>query len=324
MKQYLDLMNQVITQGSFKENRTGVPTYWLPGMSMKFNMQDGFPAMTTRKLAFKSAIGEMIGFFRTYKSAADFRALGCRVWDQNANENAQWLANPHRMGEDDLGEIYGIQWRKWPAFKEIPCSRTVEVERAIENGFDIIAESIDVDGNANYILYKAVDQVKQCLDLIMNDPDSRRIIFHGWNVAELDTQCLNACHFSYQWHADKTSKELSLTLYIRSNDLGLGASFNAASGAAMLTLFARLTGYTPKWFTYFIGDAHVYVNHLDMINEQSSREPYPLPTLKISDRVPSYSKTGIYEPEWLEKIEPSDFILEGYKHHPAITAPMAV
>ncbi|WP_277395081.1 thymidylate synthase [Pseudomonas viridiflava] len=105
---------------------------------------------------------------------------------------------------------------------------------------------------------------------------------------------------------------------------GLGTPFNLTEGAALLSLIGRLTGYTPRWFTYFIGDAHVYENHLDMLNEQLTREPFPMPKLKISDRVPEFSKTGVYQPEWLELIEPSDFTLEGYEHHPAMTAPMAV
>ncbi len=105
---------------------------------------------------------------------------------------------------------------------------------------------------------------------------------------------------------------------------GLGTPFNLTEGAALLSLIGRLTGYTPRWFTYFIGDAHVYENHLDMLNEQMTREPYPMPKLVISDRVPEFAKTGVYQPEWLELIEPSDFSLEGYQHHPAMTAPMAV
>ncbi len=104
----------------------------------------------------------------------------------------------------------------------------------------------------------------------------------------------------------------------------LGTPFNLTEGAALLSLIGRLTGYTPRWFTYFIGDAHVYENHLDMLNEQMTREPYPMPKLVISDRVPEFAKTGVYQPEWLELIEPSDFSLERYQHHPAMTAPMAV
>ena len=117
MKQYLDLVANVIKNGTLQANRTGVKTISLPGAMLRYDLKEGFPAITTRRMAFKSAIGEMCGFLRPVNSAADFRALGCKVWDQNANENAQWLANPFRQGEDDLGEIYGVQWRKWPAYK---------------------------------------------------------------------------------------------------------------------------------------------------------------------------------------------------------------
>lgn len=323
MKQYLDLVAQVIAQGTRQANRTGVDTISLPGAMLRFDLQEGFPAITTRKLAFKSAIGEMVGFLRGAKSAADFRALGCKVWDQNANENSQWLNNPFRQGTDDLGEIYGVQWRQWPAYKRVPMDNSAAIYACLAQGYRRIAEDQE-DGEAFVVLYKAIDQVRQCLDTIVKDPGSRRILFHGWNCAQLDEMALPPCHLLYQFHPNAQTRELSLTLYIRSNDLGLGTPFNITEGAAMLSLFARLTGYTPRWLTYFVGDAHVYVNHLDMLNEQMRREPLPAPRLVISDRVPDFAVTGDYQPQWLEQIEPGDFWLEGYEHHPPITAPMAV
>lgn len=323
MKQYLDLVAQVIQQGTRQANRTGVDTISLPGAMLKFDLKDGFPAITTRKLAFKSAVGEMVGFLRGANNAADFRALGCKVWDQNANENSQWLNNPFRQGTDDLGEIYGVQWRKWPAYKRVPLSNGAAIEACLAQGYRSIAEDQE-GGEAFVVLYKAIDQVRQCLDTIINDPGSRRILFHGWNCAQLDEMALPPCHLLYQFHPNAQTRELSLTLYIRSNDLGLGTPFNITEGAAMLSLFGRLTGYTPRWLTYFVGDAHVYVNHLDMLHEQMRREPLPAPKLVISDRVPAFADTGVYAPQWLEKIEPSDFSLEGYEHHPPLTAPMAV
>ncbi|MCW2268711.1 MULTISPECIES: thymidylate synthase [Pseudomonas] len=323
MKQYLDLVRDVIENGTLQGNRTGVRTISLPGAMLRFDLQKGFPAITTRKLAFKSAIGEMVGFLRGVKHAGEFRELGCKVWDQNANENAQWLANPFRQGHDDLGEIYGVQWRQWPAYKRIPLSNPAAIELAQSQGFQQIAQA-EEDGEAFVVLYKAIDQIRQCVDTIINDPGSRRILFHGWNCAQLDEMALPPCHLLYQFHPNVETREISLTLYIRSNDLGLGTPFNLTEGAALLSLVGRLTGYTPRWFTYFIGDAHVYENHLDMLNEQLKREPLAAPKLVISDRVPEFAKTGKYEPEWLEKIEPSDFSLEGYEHHAPMTAPMAV
>jgi thymidylate synthase len=323
MKQYLDLVADVIKRGSLQSNRTGVKTISLPGAMLRFDLQEGFPAITTRKLAFKSAIGEMVGFLRGVNNAAEFRALGCKVWDQNANENQQWLDNPFRKGADDLGEIYGVQWRQWPAYKRIALSNPAAIELALGQGYTQLAQA-EEDGEAYVVLYKAIDQIRQCVDTIIKDPGSRRILFHGWNCAQLDEMALPPCHLLYQFHPNAETREISLTLYIRSNDLGLGTPFNLTEGAALLSLIGRLTGYTPRWFTYFIGDAHVYENHLSMLTEQLDREPLPAPKLVISDRVPEYAKTGVYQPEWLELIEPSDFSLEGYEHHPPMTAPMAV
>ncbi len=163
--------------------------------------------------------------------------------------------------------------------------------------------------------------------LVGSELTSSVISLFDWKLRRKNltaTTCPKDRHLLYQLHPNPQTREILLTLYIRSNDLGLGTPFNLTEGAALLSLIGRLTGYTPRWFTYFIGDAHVYENHLDMLNEQMTREPYPMPKLVISDRVPEFAKTGVYQPEWLELIEPSDFSLEGYQHHPAMTAPMAV
>jgi thymidylate synthase len=324
MKQYLDLVRTVLDTGTWQENRTGIRTISIPGAMLRFDLQkDGFPAVTTKKLAFKSVIGELIGFLRATRSAADFRALGCKVWDQNANENADWLANPYRLGEDDLGPVYGVQWRQWPAYKLVDAEKTRQIDDAQQRGFRVVSLVQD-EGKNKVLLYKPIDQIRECLDTIIKNPGSRRILFHGWNCADLDAIALPACHLLYQLIPNASTREISLCLYIRSNDIGLGTPFNLAEGAALLHLVGRLTGYQPRWFTYFIGDAHIYENHINMLTEQLSREPYPAPKLVLSDRIPEYSKTNKYEPEWLEKIEPSDFSLDEYRHHAPITAPMAV
>ncbi|CAN5244276.1 thymidylate synthase [soil metagenome] len=324
MKQYLDLVRTILADGSWQENRTGIRTISIPGAMLRFDLQkDGFPAITTKKLAFKSVVGELCGFLRASRSAADFRALGCKVWDQNANENAEWLANPYRLGDDDLGPVYGVQWREWPAYKLLEAGRAAQIEDAIARGFRVVS-SLDDGGKQKVLLYKAVDQLRDCMDTIIKNPGSRRILFHGWNCADLDAIALPACHLLYQFLPNVSTREISLCLYIRSNDVGLGTPFNLAEGAALLHLVGRLTGYAPRWFSYFIGDAHIYENHLDMLHEQLKREPFPAPELVISDRIPDFRKTGDYQPEWLEKIEPGDFSLEGYQHHAALSAPMAV
>lgn len=323
MRQYLDLVRTILDSGSWQDNRTGIRTISLPGLSMRFDLKEGFPAVTTKRLAFKSVVGELVGFLRASRSAADFRALGCKVWDQNANENAEWLANPYRNGVDDLGPVYGVQWRQWPAYKLLAASATAQLEDAQKRGYAMVGR-LHEDGQDQVLLYKSIDQLRECLDTIMRNPSSRRILFHGWNCAVLDEIALPACHLLYQFLPNASTREISLCLYIRSNDIGLGAPFNIAEAAALLHLVGRLTGYTPRWLSYFIGDAHIYENHLDMLKEQLQREPLPLPQLAINERVPAFSKTGIYAPEWLEKIEPSDFSLGGYQHHAPLTAPMAV
>lgn len=323
MNQYLDLVRSVLEQGTWQDNRTGIRTISLPGLAMRFDLQEGFPAVTTKRLAFKSAIGELVGFLRGSRSAADFRALGSKVWDQNANENPAWLANPYRLGEDDLGPVYGVQWRAWPAYKVLDAHNTAQIEHARAQGWQVVAP-LDDAGMPKVLLYKAVDQLRRCLDTIIQNPADRRILFHGWNWAQLDEMALPPCHLLYQFLPNVARREISLALYIRSNDLGLGAPFNLTEGAALLHLVGRLTGFTPRWFSYFIGDAHIYENHLPMLEEQLQRTPFAPPQLVLSERIPAYAETGVYAPEWLEQVEPGDFSLTGYQHHAPLTAPMAV
>ena len=136
MQQYQDLIKTVLDTGSWQDNRTGIRTLSVPGAMMRFDLSAGFPAVTTKKLAFKSVIGELCAFLRASRNAGEFRALGCKVWDQNANENAQWLANPYREGEDDLGPVYGVQWRQWPAYKLLDASAPEQIADAQANGLD--------------------------------------------------------------------------------------------------------------------------------------------------------------------------------------------
>ena len=329
MQQYLELVQHILDNGSWQDNRTGVRTLSVPGAMMRFDLQQGFPAITTKKLAFKSAMGELVGFLRGYTSAADFRKLGCKVWDQNANENTQWLANPYREKTDALGPVYGAVWRGWPAYKRIDMDvhSAARIDDAMSKGYTRLGDIenvTDAGKTRQVLLYKAVDQLRQCLDTIVHNPSDRRIIFHGWNLAQLDEVALPSCHLLYQFHPNASTRELSMCLYIRSNDIGLGSPWNLAEGAALLHLVAHLTGYTPRWFTCFIGDAHLYESHIEMLREQLTRKPLEAPKLRLSERVPAMASTGVYEPQWLDLVEPSDFGLEGYQHHPALTAPMAV
>lgn len=332
MQQYLDVLRLVLDEGTWLESRTGIRRISFPGIAMRFDLSAGFPAITTRKLAFKTAMGELCGLIRGATSAKAFRELGCRVWDQNANQNQAWLGNPYRAGEDDLGPIYGAQWRAWDAYKVLRITDREKVADAVRRGYKSLAyfdchEQVAIGGEPHEtvgLYHRKVDQLRDCLDRIMQDPDDRRILFHAWNPAQLEEMALPPCHLLYQFLPNRVRSELSMSLYVRSNDLPLGAPFNIAEAAALLSLVGRLTGLRPRWLAYFVGDAHIYENQREMIVEQLKRDPCPAPRLVLSDRVPDYAKTGVYAPEWLDRVEPPDFALEGYRHHPALTAEMAV
>jgi len=288
MQQYLDLMADVLDNGTRQANRTGIDAISLPGAMLKFDLRKGFPAVTTKRLAYKSSLAEMIAFVRGYDNAAQFRALGCKFWDQNANENAQWLANPHRSGADDLGRVYGVQWRDW---------------RGSDGG--------------------SFDQLAGALDTIRKDPTNRRIIISAWRPDEFSQMALPPCHVLYQFLVNVEQNTLNLCMFQRSADLGLGVPMNIFGASWLLSLVARLTGYQAGVFTHFLSDAHIYVNHIDQVREQIQRRPHALPRLRIDDRVPEFHRDG-FHPEWLDLVEPSDFSLEGYSHEPAINMAMAV
>ena len=325
MQQYLDLVRHVLTHGTWVENRTGIRTCKVPGAYMRFDLAEGFPAITTKKVAFKSAIGELTGFIRGVSTAKDFRDLGTRVWDANANDSQAWLANPYREGTDSLGPIYGVQWRGWEAYKVLKVDDSAKIADATTRGYKGLAYfDHPQTGEAVGLFHKKIDQLRECLDTIVKNPDDRRILFHGWNPAQIEEMALPPCHVLYQFYPNSVLRELSIGVYIRSQDIGLGMPFNVLETAALLAFVARLTGFRPRVVSYTIGDAHVYENHVPMLEEQLLRKPYPLPRLVISDRIPDYAKTGVYAPEWLEHVESTDFALEGYQHHPPLTAPMAV
>jgi thymidylate synthase len=288
MHNYIELLQEVLQHGSRQSNRTGVDALSLSGATLKFDLADGFPLITTKKMPFRSIAAELVGFLRGYDSAAEFRGLGCRIWDRNANENAQWLSNPARKGTDDLGRIYGVQWRRWRG----------------------------ADG-------REVDQVMQALQTIHDRPTDRRIIVTAWKPDELMEMALPPCHLLYQFLVNVEKRELNLCMYQRSCDLFLGVPFNIASSALFLSIMARLTGYRPRHFTHFLADAHIYVNHIDQVREQSGRNPLPLPQLKIDSRVPAYDGK-VFQPEWIDRVMPEDFRLVGYESYPAIKGAMAV
>ena len=286
MRQYLDLLNQVLLEGEWQDNRTGVPTKRIEGAMLQFDLANGFPAVTTKQLAFKAVKGELIGFIRGYDNAAAFRNVGCNIWDQNANENDSWLNNEHRKGLDDLGRIYGQQWRGW-----------------------------------YHDTSSRIDQLKNAINDIVANPTSRRIIVSAWNPADLDKMSLPPCHMLFQLLVNVEKQSISMCMYQRSCDMFLGVPFNIASYALLLELIASATGLKAGKLTMFLADVHIYKNHMGQVVEQLQRDPLPLPTLEINQHFKARNEDLLKQ---LELIQPDDISLLNYLCHPAIKAEMAV
>ncbi|MEI3498249.1 MAG: thymidylate synthase [Barnesiella intestinihominis] len=264
MKQYLDLLQHVLDHGVLKEDRTGTGTHSVFGYQMRFDLQDGFPLLTTKKLHLKSIIHELLWFLKGDTNVKYLQANGVRIWNEWADENG------------DLGHIYGYQWRSWP------------------------------DYNGGHI-----DQIKEAIDTIQNNPDSRRIIVSAWNVADLPQMNLPPCHAFFQFYV--ANGKLSLQLYQRSADIFLGVPFNIASYALLLMMVAQVTGLEAGDFVHTLGDAHIYNNHIEQVREQLSREPRALPTMKLNPNVKS-----IFDFKY------EDFELTDYNPHPHIAGKVAV
>jgi len=316
MQQYHDLMACVLERGQYKPNRTGIGTIADVGYTVKYDLREGFPAVTTKKLFFDAVKGELLGFFRGYTNAADFRKLGCRIWDQNANETPAWVNNPHRKGTDDLGRIYGAQWTAWRDTRIV--YRDEEAKKLEAAGFE--CKAFDPTRGA-WVFERTINQLEEALRMLLTDPFNRRIAVSGWRPDEFDRMALAPCHSHYHWSL-MPDRVLHSTLLIRSNDLFLGHAFNAASLALFTHIMARLAGVEAGTATIFIADAHIYENHVEQVKEQLSRSHYPPPKLVLSDRIRKVETLdeikGVFE-----RIEPEDIRLEGYQCHPAIKAPMA-
>ena len=246
MKQYLKLLAQVRDHGSISSNRTGIDTKFKMGGMLKFDLADGFPVVTTKKLAWKAACAEMLGFLRGCNSADLFGDLGCKVWYDNANKEPNWLANANRKGEDDLGRIYGVQAREWKQ----PTS-----------------------------VGEPIDQLLEVYKCLLTRNDNRRLIVTHWNVSELNQMALPPCHLMYQFGIEQ--EKLNLAVYIRSSDMFLGLPFNIAGYAWLLSVMAHITSYLPGTLTVFLFNYHIYVNHFEQVDLQLCRTPRNLPTLLI-------------------------------------------
>lgn len=245
MQQYLDIAQDILDNGVDKPNRTGTDTRAVFGRSMRFDMADGFPIVTTKKVPFKIVAAELIWFLSGSRDVKELQKLGCHIWDANA-EADYW--KPKAEFEGDLGRVYGVQWRSWQG----------------PNG-------------------KTVDQIQEAVEKIKNKPTDRRIIVTAWNPGELDKMALPPCHMLFQFYV--AGNKLSLAMYQRSCDMFLGVPFNISSFALLLHMMAHVTGREPGEFFHVLGDTHLYHNHFDQAKEQLARKPYPLPQLKLNPKV---------------------------------------
>lgn len=264
MDQYLDLLRRVRLEGTKKTDRTGTGTLSVFGHQMRFDLSQGFPLVTTKKLHLKSIVHELIWFLAGDTNTRYLKDHGVGIWDEWADANG------------DLGPVYGKQWRSWAT----------------------------ADG-------KAIDQISDVMATLKRDPDSRRMIVSAWNPADIPDMALAPCHCLFQFYV--ADGKLSCQLYQRSADIFLGVPFNIASYALLTMMMAQVTGLKPGDFVHTFGDAHLYANHLEQADLQLSREPRPLPVMKIKDRGQS-----IFDFRF------EDFTLEGYDPHPHIKAPVAV
>lgn len=323
MKNFHDMLADVLETGQDQFNqRTGKVCRAKVGYQLQYDLADGFPAITSKRLAFNGVKGELLGFFRGYTSAADFRGLGCQVWNENANKTEGWLANPYRGDREDyLGPIYGAQWTAWKAYREQDMSDQKMVTHLLANGFKLIAE----EGKTGVFL-KTINQLENALRTIVTNPSDRRIIVSGWNVGEFDMMALPPCHMDYRFTVfdgkPGTPGKLHVTMTIRSWDLFLGAPFNIASTSLFLAIMARLSGLEPGTVTIQATNAHIYEDHFDQVREQLTRDHFEPPALILSDRIKRVN--GLEEiPGVFSRIEPEDIWLDGYQSHAAIKAPMA-
>jgi len=318
VKNYLDLMIKCRDVGIdvFNE-RTQQTCRTLVGAQLEYDLSTGaFPAITTKKLAFNTLKGELLGFFRGYTNAAEFRILGCGIWDANANETPAWLANPNRKGHDDLGRIYSAQWTDWKDTRVVDHD---EYLRLCELGYTYIGNG-GVGYDAEYVVQRSINQLEKALHTIITNPSDRRIIVTGWNPAEIDLACLPACHMDYRF--TPINDTLHVVMTIRSWDLFLGAPFNIASTALFLSIMSRLSGYKPGKVIIQATNAHIYSNHFEALELQLKNTPFELPTLHLSNEIKRVAIKDI--PGVFTRITPEDISLVNYQSHQAIKAKMAV
>ena len=294
MQQYLQLLRRVLSEGKFKADRTGTGTYSLFGAQTRYRLSDGFPLVTTKKVHLRSIIYELLWFLSGERNIRYLKEI-CNVTIWNEWADAKY----------DLGPVYGKQWRDWRR-RSNPRDRDANHPELQLGTLDEHAIGPRAPGSG-----EGIDQIANVIAEIKRNPDSRRLIVSAWNVADIENMALPPCHTLFQFYVSEG--ELSCQLYQRSGDLFLGVPFNIASYALLTLMVAHVTGLKLGDFIHTFGDLHIYANHLDQVKEQLSREPRPLPQMKIKRKVRS-----------IDGFQYDDFELSGYDPHPAIKAPVAV
>ncbi len=297
MLQYHQLLRLVLEQGKFKADRTGTGTYSLFGAQTRYRLADGFPLVTTKKVHLRSIIYELLWFLSGDRKVQYLRENKVTIWDEWANKDC------------DLGPVYGKQWRHWTTHSA-PPDPNANHPTFFELGKLNVDASVTPAGRRE-LSGHGIDQIANVIIEIRKNPDSRRLIVSAWNVADLECMALAPCHCLFQFYV--SNGEMSCQLYQRSADLFLGVPFNIASYALLTLMVAQVCGLKPGTFVHTFGDLHLYANHLEQAKLQLTREPRPLPQMKLNPAV----KT-------INSFKFEDFELIGYDPHPAIKAPIAV
>lgn len=344
MKQYLALMQDILDNGVVKKDRTGVGTLSVFGRQLRFDLKEGFPLVTTKKVHLKSIIHELLWFLNGDTNVKYLQENGVKIWNEWANE------------EGNLGPVYGKQWREWRDCKVVECHDVGRTQQLMQRGYKYIG-NIKEDGTTYLVYEKPHDQISKVIQQLREDPDSRRIIVSAWNVADLDDMALNPCHNYFQFYTTEMTllerldwyevnepekfasaplinhediddeerlhetldregiprRKLSCFYMMRSNDVALGKPFNIASYALLTHMVAQQVNMVPDELVYSGVDVHLYLNHLEQIKLQLTREPYPLPKLVIKRK-----------PDSIFDYKYEDFEVVGYQSHPHIAMPVAV
>lgn len=344
MKQYLALMQDILDNGVVKKDRTGVGTLSVFGRQLRFDLKEGFPLVTTKKVHLKSIIHELLWFLNGDTNVKYLQENGVRIWNEWSDE------------EGNLGPVYGKQWREWRDCKVVECHDVRRTQQLMQRGYKYIGNTKE-DGTTYLVYEKPHDQISKVIQQLREDPDSRRIIVSAWNVGDLDDMALNPCHNYFQFYTTEMTllerldwyevnepekfanaplinhediddeerlhetldregiprRKLSCFYMMRSNDVALGKPFNIASYALLTHMVAQQVNMVPDELVYSGVDVHLYLNHLEQIKLQLTREPYPLPKLVIKRK-----------PDSIFDYKYEDFEVVGYQSHPHIAMPVAV